>query len=123
MTIIIKEWLISWYKPLKNKWHSVTITIKQEDISESDARRLQEMWTDWGIVAWWLNEITDRPVKEVKNTQHLAVVMQKYCDIHCVNIEDEKKKIYENHNVTSRADLKEVDIQNLIESYTLGIYE
>jgi hypothetical protein len=121
--IKITEALVSWFRPLKH-WLSISLTIKEEDISKQARELLENYWKGGIPVVGVLQEFERTHEEEPKkSTQHLAVVMQKYCDVTWEDIEIEKKRLYRDYNVSSRSQMDQKHILREIDSYTLWTYE
>lgn len=121
--IQITEASITNAKPLKF-WYSLWFSIKEEDLPEEEYKKLRKMWQDWTPIAIVLQDFQKEEVKkEVKSTQLLHNLMQKYCDNHNIDMQEERTRICKKYNIQSRADMREEDIQAEIESYRLGLYE
>ncbi len=114
--IKIQEAFISGYRPLKH-WISVTLNIKDEDVSKIDKELLEELWKTWDSVAGWFQWFKTEKVKNHRGFLHN--IMERHCNINWIELSDELKKVYTRYNITTRKDLTDEQVDFLIESYKL----
>jgi len=104
---------------------SFKMTIKEWDYSLSENELIKSSETNWGTldidIIWLVN--WDKTQDRKKKIQQLAMNMLTYAEKSNTNIDDLKKILYKKYNVKSRANLKIEDIEELIESYKMWIYE
>lgn len=104
---------------------SFKMTIKEWDYSLSENELIKSSETNWGTldidIIWLVN--WDKTQDRKKKIQQLAMNMLTYAEKSNTNIDDLKEILYKKYNVKSRANLKIEDIEELIESYKMWIYE
>ena len=104
---------------------SFKMTIKEWDYSLSENELIKSSETNWGTldidIIWLVN--WDKKQDRKKKIQQLAMNMLTYAEKSNTNIDDLKEILYKKYNVKSRANLKIEDIEELIESYKMWIYE
>lgn len=103
----------------------VSFICKEWDYTEVEAELLRQAKTQWDLLDIEFKWLTSWDIEKHNKTNLVKLnwIMMVYCEKANIGMEEECKKLYERHKVTSRRDISPSDVEAEIESYKMGLLE